>query len=65
MEVVVGGCKAKLGECEVLCRRNCMLVAFINDWSKRLAEGKHLSGKTLSHSHRLGDSVRMCRCGLA
>ncbi|VDK44286.1 unnamed protein product [Taenia asiatica] len=55
MEVVVGGCKANLGECEVLCRRNCMLVAFINDWSKRLAKGKHLSDrrKLLSSISRL------------
>lgn len=45
---ILGEYRAKLDQCEGLCRRNSMLEAFIDTWSKRLAEGKHLSGKTLS-----------------
>lgn len=37
--------KTKLDQCEVLCRRNAMLEAFIVTWRKSLTEGKNLSGK--------------------
>ncbi|KAL5965877.1 hypothetical protein TSMEX_006372 [Taenia solium] len=35
--------KTKLDQCEVLCRRNAMLEAFIATWRKSLTEGKNLS----------------------
>ncbi|KAL5103668.1 hypothetical protein TcWFU_003036 [Taenia crassiceps] len=35
--------KTKLDQCEVLCRRNAMLEAFIDNWRKSLAEGKNVS----------------------